>query len=415
MDVLLIVAVVIGFYMAWNIGANDVANSMANAVGSRALPVFWAVILASIFEFAGAFLVGSHVTDTVRKGIVNPESFAANPQDLALGLVCALFAAAVWLNIATFFGQPVSTTHSIVGAISGFGILEAGISQVEWGTLGLIVCSWFISPIAGGIIGFIAFKLITRYILGQSKPLEAALTGVPVCVFFIFATVSMATIYKGLKNLKLDLGGGEALLLSCIVGLLAAIVVAVALRIAWRNKVGGAFEEELAQVEKVFVPIVMITACSVAFAHGANDVANAIGPLAAVVDIINTNTVSMQVGIPMWILGLGGAGIVVGLATFGYRVMRTVGSDITEIRPSRGVAADMGAMVTVLVCSHMGLPISTTHTLVGAIIGVGLARGLSAINIATVRTIFTSWIITLPVVAVMTMVFYLIATFIRGL
>ena len=184
MDVLLIVAIVVGFYMAWNIGANDVANSMADAVGSRALTVFWAVVLAAIFEFAGAFLVGSHVTDTVRKGIINPQSFAADPHALALGLVCALLAASVWLNAASLFGAPVSTTHSIVGAIAGFGILGAGIREREWGTVVNIILSWFISPIAGGVIGFIVFKLITRFILAKPKPLEAALTGVPVCVFF---------------------------------------------------------------------------------------------------------------------------------------------------------------------------------------------------------------------------------------
>jgi PiT family inorganic phosphate transporter len=414
MEVLFIVAIVIGFYMAWNIGANDVANSMADAVGSRALTVFWAVILAAIFEFAGAFLVGSHVTDTVRKGIINPESFAADPHVLALGLVCALLAAAVWLNVASIFGAPVSTTHSIVGAIAGFGVMAADISEVDWGTVAKIISSWFISPIAGGLIGFITFKLITRFILAKPKPIAAALIGVPVCAFFTFATMSMATIYKGLKNLNLDLSGPDALLVSSVVGLVAAVIVGIALRKRWKGSEEGSLAEQLAQVEKVFVVMVIMTSCSVAFAHGANDVSNAIGPLAAVVDIIKTNSVSAKVAVPLWILALGGAGIVVGLGTFGYRVMRTVGSEITEISPSRGVAADMGAMITVLVCSHMGLPISTTHTLVGAIIGVGLARGLSAINIATVRTIFMSWIITLPVVAVITMIFYKVAMIFTG-
>ncbi len=409
MDILFIVAIVIGFYMAWNIGANDVANSMADAVGSKAVSVLGAVILASIFEFAGAFLVGSHVTDTVRKGIIDPTAFAADPRALALGLVCALLASAVWLNTASVVGVPVSTTHSIVGAVAGFGILAAGVGHVHWGTMGQIVASWFISPIAGGIIAYTIFRLITRFILAKAEPLKAALVGVPVCCFIIFAVVALGILYKGLKNLKLDLSGGEALLGSACVGLAAAVVISIVLRRIWRGKDSFDLREQLVQVEKVFAVLVVITSCSVAFSHGANDVANAIGPLAAVVDILRTGEISQRVDVAPWILALGGAGIVVGLLTFGYRVMHTIGTKITEISPSRGVAADIGTTITVLTCSQMGLPISTTHTLVGAIIGVGLARGITAINIKTVRTVFTSWIITLPVVAGLTMVFYIIA------
>lgn len=413
MSTLLLVAIVIGFYMAWNIGANDVANSMADAVGSKALTVMGAVILAAIFEFAGAFLVGSDVTDTVRKGIINPTSFAATPNDLALGLVCALLAAAVWLNVSSLFGVPVSTTHSIVGAIAGFGIMRAGIGQVHWVTLGGIVASWIISPVVGGIIAFLIFTIITRTIFAKDRPLEASLIGIPVCTFFAFFIVCMATIFKGLKNLKLDLGAASSILISMSIALIAAIVVAMIIRRHWKGKHDLTLPEQLVQVEKAFAVLVIITSCSVAFSHGANDVANAIGPLAAVYDITQTGEVSQEVPVKPWILALGGAGIVFGLATFGYRVMRTIGSDITEISPSRGVAADLGATITVLSCSRMGLPVSTTHTLVGAIIGVGLARGISTINVATVRTIFTSWLLTLPVVAILTMVFYGIARLIQ--
>jgi PiT family inorganic phosphate transporter len=409
MSTLLLIAIATGFYTAWGIGANDCANSMADAVGSKALRILPAVILAAIFEFAGAFLVGGHVTDTIRKGIIDASYFTADPHALAVGLTCALLAAAIWLNVASLFGLPVSTTHSTVGAVAGFGILEAGVSHVEWFTLGKIVASWFASPIGGGIIAFIIFKLITHFILAKDKPVAAAIIGVPVCTFFAFAIITLGTVFKGLKNLKLDLSGGDAFLVSGVVGLIAAVIVAIILRRKWKDKADEPLTDQLRNVEKVFAILVIITSCSVAFSHGANDVANSIGPLAAIVDIIETNQVTPRVGVPLWVLALGGGGIVLGLATFGYRVMLTIGTKITEISPSRGVAADMAATITVLGASRLGIPISTTHVLVGAIIGVGLARGISAINLKTIQSVFTSWILTLPIVAVLTMILYTIA------
>jgi len=409
MEVLVVIAIIVGFYMAWNIGANDVANSMADAVGSRALTIFWAVILAGICEFCGAVLVGSHVTDTVRQGIIDTQAFTHNPRMLAHGMVCAMLAAALWLNLASYFGMPVSTTHSIVGAIIGFGILQAGLGHIHWGKLGQIVASWFISPLAGGIMGFVIFKLISRYILSVEKPAVAARKGVPVCVFFTFSILILAIIYKGLKNLHLDLKGPEAIVLSILGGLVAAGVSKLLIRRNQNCNDELPFEQQLVAVEKIFGVLVIITSCTVAFAHGANDVANAIGPLAAVVEIVKYNVIPEKVPVEMWVLALGGLGIVVGLATFGYRVMRLVGTKVTEITPSRGVAADLSTMATVLTCSKLGLPISTTHTLIGAIIGVGLARGITAINRKVVASIFTSWIVTIPVSAGLTVLFYLIA------
>ncbi|MHC4388313.1 MAG: inorganic phosphate transporter, partial [Planctomycetota bacterium] len=222
MAILVIVAIIIGFYMAWNVGANDVANSMADAVGSKALTIFWAVVLAGICNFCGAVLVGGHVTDTVRKGIVNTQAFTHDPRVLAHGMVCALLAAAVWLNLASYFGMPVSTTHSIVGAIVGFGILEVGLGHIQWDTISQIVASWFISPVAGGLMAFIIFKLISRYILSVERPALAARKGVPVCTFFTFAILILAIIYKGLKNLHLDVSGPKAIGLSVLGGLAAA-------------------------------------------------------------------------------------------------------------------------------------------------------------------------------------------------
>lgn len=409
MEILVVTAVVIAVYMAWNIGANDVANSMADAVGSRALTVFWAVVLAGICNFCGAVLVGGHVTDTVRKGIIDTQAFSHNPRMLAHGMVCAMLAAALWLNLASYLGMPVSTTHSIVGAIIGFGILQAGVGHVHWGKLGQIVASWFISPLAGGILAFIIFRLISRYILSVEKPVLAAYKGVPVCAFFTFAILILAIIYKGLKNIHLNLPGSHAFILSIIGGLIAAGISALFIKRNCRGNGELPFEQQLARVEKIFAVQVVITSCTVAFAHGANDVANAIGPLAAVTEIIKNNSIPGQVPVSIWLLVLGGLGIAIGLATFGYRVMRLVGTKVTEITPSRGVAADLAGMVTVLGCSKMGLPISTTHTLVGAIVGVGLARGITAIDRKVVGSIFASWFATVPIAAGLTVLLYLIA------
>ena len=408
MEILVVVAIVIAFYMAWNIGANDVANSMACAVGSKALPIFWAVVLAGICNFCGAVLVGSHVTDTVRSGIIETQAFANDPRTLAYGMVSAMLAAAICLNLASYLGMPVSTTHSIVGAVVGFGILSAGFGNIHWGTLGEIVASWFISPVAGGIMAFIIFKLISRYVLSVEKPAIAAHKGVPICVFFTFAILILSIIYKGLENLYLDLEGPEALAVSILGGAIASGISALLVRRSCNFDAELAHEKQLVHVEKHFAVLVIITSCTVAFAHGANDVANAIGPLAAVFEIVKNNSVPGKVPVNIWFLVLGGAGIAAGLSMFGYRVMRVVGTKVTEITPSRGVAASLSGMMTVLACSKMGLPVSTTHTLVGAIIGVGLARGITAIDRRVVGSIFTSWLATVPIAAILTIVVYII-------
>ena len=409
MEILIITAIIIGAYMAWNIGANDVANSMADAVGSKALTIFWAVVLAGICNFCGAVLVGGHVTDTVRKGIIDTQAFAHDPRVLAHGMVCAMLAAALWLNLASYLGMPVSTTHSIVGGIIGFGILQAGIGYIHWTKLGLIVASWFISPLAGGTMAFVIFRLISRNILSVENPALAARKNIPVCVFFTFAILILAVIYKGLKNIHLNLGGPQAIALSILGGLIASGLSVLLIK---RNRNCNwelPRKQQLVQVEKTFAVLVVITSCTVAFAHGANDVANAVGPLAAVVEIVKNNSLPGKVSVSIWFLALGGVGITVGLATYGYRVMRLVGTKVTEITPSRGVAADLSGMITVLACSRMGLPISTTHTLVGAIIGVGLARGIAGIDRKIVGSIFASWIITIPIASGLTVLLYLIA------
>jgi PiT family inorganic phosphate transporter len=423
MDIYIIgFAAALGLYMAWNIGANDVANSMADAVGSNALSIRNAVILAGICEFAGAVLVGSQVTNTVRKGIVDPSVLATlpgiTPQDaaviLVIGMSAALLSAAFWLNMSTFIGMPVSTTHSIVGAVAGFGLVAAGWGAVNWVKMGQIVASWFISPVAGGILSFLLFKYISRSILGQEKPAQAAIRHMPVIVFIMTLVVTLATIYKGLKHVAGDiawLSGSRSLWLSLGVSIVASIISHVWVKRRMEGKCDDKIGEQLESVERVFVPLVIISSCSVAFAHGANDVANSVGPLAAIVNIMKTGTIDMKVPVPFWILALGGAGIVLGLATYGYRVMMTVGTKITEITPSRGVAADIAASATVLICTRLSLPVSTTHTLVGAILGIGLARGLGGINRRVASSIFGSWFFTVPAAAIMSAILFVIGRY----
>jgi len=409
MVVLLVIAVVVGLYMAWNIGANDVANSMANAVGSRSLSLPAAIILAALCEFSGAVLVGSHVTDTIRKGIVDPQAFIDQPGLLAHGMVCAMLGAGVWLNLATYLGMPVSTTHSIVGAVIGFGLVHAGFRSIYWGKLGQIVASWFISPILGAALAYVVFRLITRYILAQDQPIRAARRGVPAMVFFAAVAIILAILYRGLENLHLNLSAGLALTCSVAGGLVCALAAGLLIRRRGAAHLHLPLEQQLHQIERMFIPPVILSSCTVAFAHGANDVANAVGPLAAVIDLIRRGAVSTQsVPVETWVLVLGGVGIVLGLATFGYRVMRVLGTQVTEITPSRGMAADLATMVTVLGCSKLGLPISTTHTLVGAVLGVGLARGITAINARVVRAIFSSWGATVPLSALLTIIFFLL-------
>ncbi|HFQ90642.1 MAG TPA: inorganic phosphate transporter [Desulfobulbus sp.] len=412
----------LGLYMAWNIGANDVANSMADAVGSNAISIRNAVIAAGICEFAGAVLVGAQVTNTIRKGIVDPAVLTSLPgitsQDaaiiLVIGMSAALLSAAFWLHFSTMYGMPVSTTHSIVGAVAGFGVVAAGWHAVNWIKMGQIVASWFISPVAGGMMAFLLFKYISGAILGNDRPARAAIIHIPFITFLLTVTVLLATIYKGLKNVIKDIGwltDSRALTLSLTASLLAAVASYFVARRRLSGRENRPLGEQLEAVEQMFVPMVVISSCSVAFAHGANDVANSVGPLAAIVHILRTSTIDMKVPVPLWILALGGGGIVLGLATYGYKVMMTVGTKITEITPSRGVAADIAATATVLICTRLSLPVSTTHTLVGAILGIGLARGLGGINRHIVTSIFGSWLFTVPAAAIMSAIFFLAGRF----
>ena len=466
--ILIVLALVISFYMAWNIGANDVANAMGTSVGSGALTLKWAIVVAALMEFAGAFLVGSHVTNTVRKGIIDPVVFTGDPNSYIYGMMAALLAAGAWLNIASYKGWPVSTTHSIVGSVLGFGIVFSGFSSIHWNTVSQIAASWVISPLLSGTISFLIFCLLRRMIFYSKTPVRSAKRLTPFLVFFVLGILTLVMVFKGLKNLHMDLTLGHALILASLVGLIGALIsiplvnrikssvseekeddnidpkieksmqkVVMHLRRVKESTTGELSDEvtkildnsekisnqlekythikhvstDYLTVEKIFVYLQILSACFVAFAHGANDVANAIGPLAGILSVIKSGVIEMKAQVPLLVLLLGGLGIVVGLATWGWRVIETIGKCITELTPTRGFSAEFGAAITIVLASKLALPVSTTHTLVGAVLGVGLARGLNSLNLSTIRDILISWVITIPAGAAITVVFYFIIRF----
>lgn len=452
-SILRFLVLVVGFYMAWNIGANDVSNAMGTSVGSGALTLRKAVFLAAILEFCGAFFVGANVTETMQRGLIDPEMFLTEPMILILGMTAALLGTGLWLQVASYFGWPVSTTHAIVGAILGFGILIGGSDAVLWGEVASIGISWVVSPIFSAIIAYLIFGILQRKILYAMNPIQATRKLLPLFFFIVFTTFTLSLIFNGLENLNLDISFPQALGIALGLGLIAAalsylilqrislpegyvepvirhtpqtvISLDKAIKHLQRVRVASIDEthdrvtelvrevrvlskkirdetnfsdraSEYRFVEKMFVYLQILSACYVAFAHGANDVSNAIGPLAAVLDILKNGTISQTSQISHWLLALGGLGIVIGLATWGWRVIETIGKKITELTPTRGFCAEFGAATTILIASKLGLPVSTTHCLVGAVLGVGLARGLSALNLNMLREIVLSWIITVP-------------------
>jgi PiT family inorganic phosphate transporter len=412
------IAGALALYMAWAISANDVANAMGTSVGSGALTIRNAVIVAGVLEFCGAFFVGGHVTDTVRKGILDTAAVAGSPELVKFGMLAALTSAATLLVGATWFGLPISTTHAIVGAIVGFGAVGLGTDAVAWSKVAQIVASWATSPLMGGLLAFGIFHLIRRLILDRENPLLEARRHGPIFFFVVFFIIGLVTLFKGLKNLNLDFDLPEAVLLSCGLGVVGAVIGRVLLlrtgeeedtsKRNGRGRGGRRFRN----VESVFVVLQILTACAVAFAHGSNDVANAVGPLAAILNIEQGLDLAKKSAVAPWMLIVGGIGIVVGLATWGYRVMETVGKKITELTPSRGFAAELAAAITIVLASRLGIPVSTTHILVGSVLGVGLARGIGALDMRVVGHILVSWVATLPIAAGLSIFFYF---FFKGL
>ena len=411
--VLLLLACLFGFFMAWGVGANDVANAMGTSVGSKALTIKQAIGIAMVFEFAGAYLAGGEVTETIKSGIVDASMIS--PGLMVLGMMSALLAAGSWLLIASMKGWPVSTTHSIVGAVIGFAAVGVSVDAVHWAGVQPIVASWVISPVLSGFVAFGLFISVQKLIIDTDQPFQNAKRFVPLYMFATGFMVAIMTLSKGLKHVGLNLSGGEGLLLSLGVG---GVVMLLGIILLSRIKVDVEADKDFhyASVEKVFAVLMIFTACSMAFAHGSNDVANAVGPLAAIVDVIQSggDALGAKTSVPGWVLLLGAVGIVIGLATYGYKVIATIGKEITELTPSRGFAAELATAATVVGASALGLPVSTTHTLVGAVLGVGLARGIGALNLGMIGKIFMSWLITLPVGAALSIVFFFILRGIFG-
>ncbi len=463
-SILQILVLAIGFYMAWNIGANDVSNAMGTSVGSGALTLRRAVILAAIFEFCGAYFVGANVSETMQKGLIDTTLFLTDPTTLIMGMCGALLGTGIWLQIASFFGWPVSTTHAIVGAIIGFGLIAVGVDAILWGEVMSIVFSWILTPVISAFIAYSIFFILQKNILYALNPTEAAIKMMPYLVFVVFTVFTASFMFNGLENLHLAFSSLQVIGLSLLVGFIGAaitffimkkvslkqsLVATLPAKGATQNVVSvgkamkhlqrivisskdetharasnllkevkalslelrketdiGERTSHYAIVERLFIYLQILSACYVAFAHGANDVANAIGPVAAVLEIIKKGVIPATASVPSWLLALGGLGIIIGLATWGWRVIETVGRKITELTPTRGFCAEFGAATTILIASKLGFPISTTHCLVGAVLGVGAARGIRAINLSMVRDIILSWIVTIPASAVMSILMY---------
>jgi PiT family inorganic phosphate transporter len=461
--ILEILVLVIGFYMAWNIGANDVSNAMGTSVGSGALSLRRAVLVAAVLEFCGAYFVGGNVSETMQRGLIDTEMFQTQPMLLILGMCAALLGTSVWLQIASYFGWPVSTTHAIVGAILGFGAVVGGVEAIQWEEVSSIALSWVVSPVLSGLLSYAIFGVLQRKILFAMNPTEATKKLMPFLVFIVFGTFTLSLIFNGLQNADLSISFPEALGIALLVAVVSGTICQLVIRritipgehlhppsrnlpqnvvslekaikhlqrvhvtsfdetharvsdllnevkaLSQNLRKETSFSERTSEyhvVEKMFVFLQILSACFVAFAHGSNDVANAIGPVAAVLDTIKNGTISETASIPPWLLALGGLGIVIGLATWGWRVIATIGKKITELTPTRGFCAEFGAATTILIASKLGLPISTTHCLVGAVLGVGLAGGIRALNLNTLRDVVLSWVVTIPASAGMSILFF---------
>ena len=396
----LIIGYIFGFYMAWNIGANDVANSMASAVGAKAITIRQAIFIAGILNIVGATFIGSHVTQTIRKGIVSTD-ILADPQLALIGALAALLAAAIWVSFATWKSLPVSTTHSIVGAMIGFGIMAGGFSVINWSKLGAVVLSWVISPVFAMVVGFLMFKTIVQFILSRDDPFSQALKLAPYFIGIALFVIILSFLFKTPLGNSLAIGTPMALIVALILAIVLGFVCVKILRKFYTKS-------ELTGEEEIFRKIQIGTSCYVALAQGANDVANAIGPLAVIYFLVKTGSVGTKVPVPIFLLFFGGIGIACGIGMAGHRVMDTIGRKITTLTNTRGFSVDFAAATTVLVASKLGLPVSTTHAAVGGVMGVGLARGMEAVNFRIIFQIIIYWILTVPAAALTSIVIFVI-------
>ena len=397
----LIIATIVGFLMACGIGANDVSNAMGTSVGSKAITVRQAVIIAIIFEFLGSFIAGGQVASTISHGLLTDEIFS-NPNVVYAGMLSSLLAAATWLAIATYFAWPVSTTHTIVGAVIGFGWVQVGMSAIKWVNVSYILVGWIISPLLGGVISFAIFHNIQKVIFSSKYPLEQAKKIVPYYIYVVTCVILLLIMPNFFRSINIKvtffISTCYALALSLVITLIGKLMLR---RVKFDMQ--DDIEFHFTNVEKIFSVLMLFTSCAMAFAHGSNDVANAIGPLSAIAAVIGKTS---SVSTPLWVLLLGAFGIVIGLSAYGHRVIATIGTGITELTPTKGFAATIAAASTVVFASNSGLPISTTHTMVGAILGIGIARGINAINMRNVRNIFMSWMVTLPAGTLLAIIYF---------
>ncbi|WP_019218002.1 inorganic phosphate transporter [Legionella tunisiensis] len=404
--ILFLIAIAFCFFMTWGVGANDLANVMSTTMGSKAVTVRQAMIIAIVFEFAGAFLGGSGVTETMRDGIITSSQLSNQPLILIEGMLGVLLACTVWMNLASYLGVPVSITNALVGSMVGFGSVVLGADAIQWRQVYHIAIGWVTSPLIAGFTAYVLFISIQQAIFVKSDPLEKAKWYVPIYLFIVGSVLSFITVFKGLNhfdihlNLKQDLAVTLATSITItIIGMLFIKRIPEMPRIRRR--------ERFLQVEKYFAVLMALTACAMVFAHGSNDVALAVGPLSIIYTLVmHSDQPVSAANYPAWIILLGCAGVVIGFLMYGRKVIETVGSAITALTPSRAFAATLAAATTVVVATSTGIPVSATQTLVGAVLGVGLARGIGALNLIVIRNIFMSWILTLPAASLLTIMAY---------
>lgn len=393
--------------MAWAIGANDVANAMASTVGSKILSIRQAVLLAAVCEALGAMFASGEVTNMIRFGIVDLMWFENQPLVFVIGMLAALLSASTWLIFATSYGLPVSTTHTIVGAVLGFGLASVGPWHIEWSNLGEIVLSWLLSPAVAIIMAFTVYRYIETRVFNAQDALTAATRFIPKCAALVGMFFTNITLVVGLPPLGVRI---QSNILYAVVVVVGVVLYGVSFWQARRHihasKAKQQSQEEV--IENMFNSLAIGSAATMAFAHGANDVANAIGPVAAIITVLQHNSVHQAGAIPFWLLQMGAGGVVLGLITYGYRIMETVGSKITQLTPSRGFAAQFSTSVIIISASALGMPVSTTQIMVGSILGIGLARGLMALNMSTIKSIFISWSITIPTGIVLAIGYFLL-------
>jgi PiT family inorganic phosphate transporter len=411
--IFIVLACGVGLWMTWGIGANDLANIMSTAIGSKAISVKQALIIAIIFEIAGAFLGGSEVTETVQGGIINAHLFAHTPQLLIYGMLSVLFASAIWITWASCLGMPVSITNAIVGALVGAGALMLGLHALHWQMVGYIAISWICSPAIAGVIAYLLFISIRRWILATPNPMRAAKRFVPLYLFAVGVILSLMTVVKALHHFHLNFTLLETFFLVALSTIGVMTIGTIAIRRIF-SKARLRRHNQFAYIERMFSVLMAFTACAMVFAHGSNDVAIAVGPIAAIISLVHTGKIMGDNMMSGTIILFGCFGVILGLFMYGRKVIATVGTAITTLTPSRAFAATLAAASTVVVSTSTGIPVSATQTLVGAVFGVGLARGIDALNLNVIRNIIMSWIITIPVTAGLASLFFYILREIFG-